>query len=80
MDWTDVETFVLMTSLLILLYFCINSGNESQLSDCPHVGFGNVKTCHDRGHHAGVICFDQTGKQCEILVYVLQYKNVVKCI
>ena len=36
-------------------------GEESQLSECPHTGFGNVKKCHDRGHYAGVICFDQQG-------------------
>ncbi|XP_053406028.1 deleted in malignant brain tumors 1 protein-like isoform X2 [Mercenaria mercenaria] len=35
-------------------------GNETQLSECPHAGFGHVKQCEDRGHYAGVICFDET--------------------
>ena len=36
-------------------------GNETKLSECPHAGFGNVTDCSDRGHYAGVICFDAAG-------------------
>lgn len=35
------------------------TGTESQLRDCKHVGFGNVSYC-EKGHYAGVICFDET--------------------
>lgn len=49
-----------------MLFF---AGNETRLSDCIHEGFGNVKQCDDRGHYAGVICFDETGmlRFCSVL-------------
>lgn len=35
-------------------------GNESKLDDCPHSGWGQVKTCESQ-HAAGVICFNKQG-------------------
>lgn len=50
------------------------TGNETQLSDCPHDGFGNVSKCKDRGHYAGVICFDETGKNVR---YLRHFQNKI---
>ena len=35
-------------------------GNESNISECSHVGFGNVQECKGK-HYAGVLCFDEQG-------------------
>ncbi|KAL4227453.1 CD5 molecule-like [Mactra antiquata] len=50
-------------------------GNETQLSDCKHEGFGNVTQCNDRGHFAGVICFDETGTHLSIHLLKLNFEE-----
>ncbi|KAK3097126.1 hypothetical protein FSP39_006614 [Pinctada imbricata] len=36
------------------------TGTEASLTECPHIGFGNVTECKDK-HYAGVLCYDKDG-------------------
>lgn len=36
------------------------TGNETKLTDCPHIAFGSVAQCRTR-HYAGVVCYNDMG-------------------